>query len=69
MTLVIEDNDLASVSIYPFRDMFQTDDKNIYYKLIHRRGVLSKFMICQVDLVYNGECTVNQRDCEDFLKI
>ena len=44
---------------YPFRDTFQTDDKNTYFELIHMKGVFSKFMIYWVDFVYNGDSTVN----------
>ena len=54
---------------YPFRDTFQTDDKNTYFELIHMKGVFSKFMIYWVDFVYNGDSTVIERDCKDFLKI
>ena len=52
VTLVSEYNErirahtvvLASC-VYPFRHMFQTDNKNTYYELIHMSGVFSKFMI------------------------
>ena len=59
----------SGVFEYPFRDNFQTDDKKTYYELIHMSGVFKKIMISQVDLVYNGESTVRERDVEDFLKI
>ena len=49
--------------------MFQTDDKNTFYELIHMSGVFSKFMISYVDRVNNGESMVNERYCGYFLNI
>ena len=41
------------------------------YELIHLRLVIKKknIHISLVDLEYNGESTVEERDCKDFLKI
>ena len=58
---------LASASTL-FRDLFQTDEENTEYEVIRMRGVSSNFMVSMVDLVYNGETTVKESDCEDFLK-
>ena len=32
------------------------------------RGITSKFIVSMVDLKYNGETSVEERDCEKFLK-
>ena len=48
--------------------MFQNDDKYTEYEVIHMRGVKSKLIAAMVDLVYNGENTLKERDCNDFLK-
>ena len=48
--------------------MFQNDDKYTEYEVIHMRGVKSKLIAAMVDLVYNGETTLKERDCYDFLK-
>jgi hypothetical protein len=58
---------LASASTI-FRDMFQNDDDNTEYEVIHVRGVKSKLIAAMVDLVYNGETTLKEKDCNDFLK-
>ena len=65
VTLVSDDGDrirahkvvLASASTI-FRDMFQNDDENTEYKVIHMRGIKSKLIAAMVDLVYNGETTL-----------
>ena len=32
------------------------------------KGLFSKLLISYVDFVYNGDSTVTERNCEDFLK-
>ena len=32
-------------------------------------GVATKHVVAMVDMVYNGETKVKERDCEEFLKI
>ena len=69
MTLISEHKDrirahraiLASAST-TFRDLFQTVDDNTEYEVIHMKGVSSKFISSMVDLIYNGETTVKERD-------
>ena len=51
-----------------FRDMCQNHDEDTDYQVIHRRGVSSKFVEAMVDLVYNSETQVEERDCEKFLQ-
>ena len=76
MTLVSEDDSrirahkvvLASASTL-FRDLFQNQDEDTDYLVIHMRKVSSKFIKAMVDLVYNGEAQVEERDCDEFLKI
>ena len=71
MTLVSDDYDvirahkvvLASASTI-LRDMSQTEDKNMEYEVLRMRGVSSKFMASMVELIYNGETTVEERDYE-----
>ena len=75
VTLVSDDYDrirahkvvLASASTI-FRDLFQSDDENPEYEVIRMREISSKFMVSIVDLIYNGETSVKERDCEQFLK-
>ena len=72
MTLVSDDGNRirahkASASTI-FRDMFQNDDDNTEYEVIHVRGVKSKLIAAMVDLVYNGETTLKEKDCNGFLK-
>ena len=57
---------LASASTI-FRDMFQTVDENVEYEVIHMKGKESKLIEAMVELLYNGETTVKERDCQDFL--
>lgn len=76
MTLVTEDNKrirahkvvLASASSI-FRDLFQTDFEDNEYQVIYMRGVATKHVVAMVDLVYNGETKVKERDCAEFLQI
>ena len=61
---------VSGVCEYLFRDMFQTDDKNSIH--IMNWFIWEKFLFIYlylVDLEYNGELTVKERYCEDFLKI
>ena len=75
VTLISEDKErirahkvvLASASTI-FRDLFQTVDENTEYEVIHMKGVSSKFIESMVDLIYNGETTVKERYCDNFLK-
>ena len=59
---------LASVSTHS-GTFFYTDDKNTHFEIIHIGGVFSKLNISKVDLVYNEESMVNDRNFEDFQKI
>ena len=52
-----------------FTDMFQTDFEDIEYRVIYMRGVASKCIEAMVDLVYNDETWVEEKDCEEFLQI
>ena len=72
MILVSEDNErirahkmvLTPVSTLS-GTIFQNDDKNAYYEIIHTKGFLSKTLLYQV---YNAEHMVNKRDYEYILK-
>ena len=58
---------LASASTV-MRDTLQTNEEN-EYQVVHMNAVKSRLMRSIVDLLYNGETKVNQRDCEDFMNI
>ena len=71
MTLVSDDYDrirahkvVLATSSTIFKDIFQTEDKNMEYEVLPMRGVSSKLMASMVELIYNGETTVEERDCE-----
>ena len=58
---------LASASTV-LRDTLQTNEEN-EYQVVHMNAVKSRLMSAIVDLLYNGETKVNQRDCEEFMNI
>ena len=39
------------------------------YQVIDMKGVKSRLLRAMIDLVYNGETQVEQRECEEFLNI
>ena len=49
---------LASASTV-FRDLFQSNEEEDEYQVIHIKGVKSSFMAAMVYLVYEGETKVN----------
>ena len=59
---------LASASSF-FRDIFQVDEEMEEYQVIDMKGVKSRLLRAMIDLVYNGETQVEQRECEEFLNI
>ena len=74
VTLVSEDRErirahrvvLASAST-TFRDIFQSEEDNPEYQVIHLKGMESVFMKAMVDLVY--ETRIQENKCEEFLNI
>ena len=58
---------LASASTL-FRDLFQNYDEETEYQVIHIRGVSSNLIAAMIDLVYDGETKVEERECDEFLK-
>ena len=74
VTLVSDDNRrvrahkvvLASASSI-FRDLFQSNEDNNEYQVVNIRGVKSCFLTAMIDLVYEGETKVKERECEEFL--
>ena len=59
----------SGICEYHFRDMIQTDDINSILIMNWSIWEYEKKYIYLVDLEYNGESTVEERDCKDFLKI
>ena len=76
VTLVSEDRErirahrvvLASAST-TFRDIFQSEEDNSEYQVIHMKGIKSVFMKAMVDLIYEGETRIQENKCEEFLNI
>ena len=74
VTLVSDDNRkvrahkvvLASASSI-FRDLFQSNEDNNEYQVVNIRGVKSCFLTAMIDLVYEGETKVKEREFEEFL--
>ena len=76
VTLVSDDNErvrvhkvvLASASTI-FRDLFQNNEEEDEYQVIHIKGVHSNFLRAMMDLIYMGETKVEERECEGFLNL
>ena len=50
-----------------FRDMFQNYDEETEYQVIHIKGISSKLIVAMVDLVYEGQTQVDEKENDDFL--
>ena len=65
---IIPDQKVVLASTHTvFRDLFQSDEEEDDYQVIHIKGVKSSFMTAMVDLVYDGETKVKKTECEEFL--
>ena len=52
-----------------FMDIFQSEEDNPEYQVIHMKGIKSVFMRVMVDLVYDGESKIQQSICQEFLNM
>ena len=59
---------LASSSTI-FRDLFQSDEEEDGYQVIHIKGVQSGFLTSMIDLIYKGETKVEEKECGKFLNL
>ena len=50
-----------------FRDMFKNYDEETEYQVIHIRGISSKLIVPMVDLAYEGQTQVDEKEKDDFL--
>ena len=58
---------LASASPI-FRDMFQYDEEYDEYQVVHMK-IKSRFLTAMVDIVYEGETKVEEREFDEFLNV
>ena len=59
---------LASTS-FSYRNVFQVDEEIEEYQRINMKGVKSRVLEDMIDLGYNGETQVKQRECEEFINV